>query len=61
MNHLSNFLRILYPYSVTLYGFVMAVSNAFGLFMIIIFLGFGLVELPLKHQYRSNLEDYYQF
>lgn len=37
-----------------LFGLVMALANAFGLLLVIFFLGFGLVDVPRRCWYRAH-------
>jgi len=41
---------------ITLRGFLIAMSNAWGLFLIIIFLGYGLVTVPKRCLKMTNIE-----
>jgi len=43
--------------TVPLKGFFIALSNAFGLFLIMIFLGYGLVSIPKKYFKMTSIEN----
>jgi uncharacterized membrane protein len=46
MHSKSKYFKELKQCSVSMKGFLIALSNAWGLFQIIIFLGYGVVALP---------------
>ena len=48
-------------YSVPFRGFLIALSNAWGLFQIIIFLGYGLVTVPKHCLKMSDLQKRYDY
>lgn len=41
---------------ISIRGFVMAISSAFGLLQIILFLGYGLVNVPRQYAYLNSLD-----
>jgi hypothetical protein len=41
-----------------LQGFVMAMANSWGLFLVIVFMGYGLVAVPRKLWYASDIKHH---
>ncbi len=49
----------LFQYRISLKGFVMACTSAYGLLLIILFMGFGLISIPKEHDLKSDVYNFY--
>lgn len=46
-------------FRISLKGFIMAATSAYGLLLIILFLGFGLISIPKEHALKSDVYELY--